>query len=376
MRAARDRGRGLCTSCWPVHGGRIWSYLEAALRQDGLNHFAGILLLTVEREATESPGSTRAVPTTKASPLPADLIYHMQESTMTKTCTVGTWSQLLWLALTFLAASSPSYSQETSQQDGISDKVKVTNIFSGPQPGEKLPPLKVRIVIGDKAGENVDIVSAARGKPTFLVFMNEWNEQVAELMRVITLYAEQKGKPQLVTAVVWLTSDPIELGAKLERARPHMPRNTPVGISLDGPEGPGAYGLNRNVQMTILVCERNVVTSNFALVQPSVHGDAVAVLRALVKVIGGKPPTLAEILAPREQQIVTTRIELMVDKSASDERVQQLARDLESYVRSRPDAKRTLGQQASAIVKSGRFNDRTKAIGYLHKWAKEYENNR
>src|SRR5262245_66130886 len=106
-------------------------------------------------------------------------------------------------------------------------------------------------------------------------------------MRVITLYAEQRDKPQLVTAVVWLTSDPIDLRARLERARPHMPRNTPVGISLDGPEGPGGYGLNRHVQMTILVTDGALVTSNFALVQPSVQGDAINVLRALVKVIGG-----------------------------------------------------------------------------------------
>jgi hypothetical protein len=311
---------------------------------------------------------------TSVSRAVGNLVYYIQESTMAKPCIVGTWRLLLWLAFTFVALSSPSYSQEIAQQDGKSDRKD--NVFSGPQPGEKLPPLKVRIVIGDNAGKEVDIVSTARGKPTFLVFMNEWNEQVAELMRVITLYAEQKGKPQLVTAVVWLTSDPSDLGARLERARPHMPRNTPVGVSLDGPEGPGAYGLNRHVQMTILVCDGNVVASNFALVQPSVNGDAVNVLRALVKVIGGKPPTLAEILTPREQQIVATRIELMVDKSASDERVQQLARDLESFVRSRPDAKRTLGQLSAEIVKSGRFTDRTKAIGYLRSWAKEYEENR
>ena len=58
----------------------------------------------------------------------------------------------------------------------------------------------------------------------------------------------------------------------------------------------GTYGLNRHVQMTILIVDRNVVTSNFALVQPSINGDSVAVLRELVKVIGGKPPTLAEVL--------------------------------------------------------------------------------
>jgi hypothetical protein len=288
----------------------------------------------------------------------------------------GTWSRLLWLALAFFVVAPPLPAQEASQPDGKSEQTNVKQVFSGPQPGEKLPPLKGRIVIGDNAGKEVDILSDAKGKPTLLVFMNKWNEEVAELMRVITFYAEQQRQAPLAAAVVWLTSDPIDLAAKLEYARPHMPRNTPVGISLEGPEGPGAYGLNRHVQMTILVADRNVVTSNFALVQPSVNGDAAAVLAALVKVIGGKPPTLAEVLSAREQQIVTTRVELMVDKSASDEQVQQLARVLESFVASRRDAKRKLGQVATEIVTSGRFNDRTTAIGYLRKWAKDYEDNR
>jgi len=291
---------------------------------------------------------------------------------MSKANTVAVRNRLQWLALTIFTVSLPLYSQETSQQDGPSDKTD-RKTFSGPQLGEQLPPLKVRIVIGDNAGEDVDIVSDAKGKPIFLIFMNEWNEQVAELMRVITLYAEQREKPELVAAVVWLTSDASDLETRLKRARPHMPKKTPVGISLEGPEGPGAYGLNRHVQMTILITDHNVVTSNFALVQPSINGDSVAVLRELVKVIGGEPPTLAEILSPRRQQIVATRIELMVDKSASDERVQQLAKILESFVGSRPDAKLKLGQISSEIVQSGRSNDRKMALGYLRKWAKEFE---
>ena len=292
-----------------------------------------------------------------------------------KTFYPRTWNQLPCLALAIFAASLPLYSQETSQQDRPSDKRKDKEIFSGPQPGEKVPPLKVRVVIGDNAGEDVDIVSDAKGKPIFLIFMNEWNEQVAELMRVITLYAEQRGKPELVKAVVWLTSDPSDLETRLKRARPHMPKTTPVGVSLAGSEGPGAYGLNRHVQMTILITNNDVVTSNFALVQPSVNGDSVAVLRGLVKVIGGEPPTLAEILSPRHQQIVATRIELMVDKSASDDNVQRLAKMLERFVGSRRDAKLKLGQVSSEIVRTGRFDDRTKAIDYLRKWAKEYEDN-
>ncbi len=269
-----------------------------------------------------------------------------------------------WSALTLVAMSLPVSGQE---------KIEDQKVFSGPQPGEKLPPLKARIIIGQNAGKEVDILSAADGKPVFLIFMNAFGELVNETMRVMTLYAERQEKGDFVTAVVWVTSDPSELEAKLKRAKPHMPKKTPVGISLAGPEGPGAYGLNRHVQMTVLVAKENVVTANFALVQPSIQADSVAVLSELVKVIGGQPPTLAEVITPRNRQIVATRIELMLNKSASDDRVRQLAAVMERFVRSRRDAKIKLGQMSKEIVEGGQFDDRALAIGYLRKWAKEYE---
>ena len=269
-----------------------------------------------------------------------------------------------WSALTLVAMSLPVSGQE---------KIEDQKVFSGPQPGEKLPPLKARIIIGQNAGKEVDILSAADGKPVFLIFMNAFGELVNETMRVMTLYAERQEKSDFVTAVVWVTSDPSELEAKLKRAKPHMPKKTPVGISLAGPEGPGAYGLNRRVQMTVLVAKDNVVTANFALVQPSIQADSVAVLSELVKVIGGQPPTLAEVITPRNRQIVATRIELMLNKSASDDRVRQLAAVMERFVRSRRDAKIKLGQMSKEIVEGGQFDDRELAIGYLRKWAKEYD---
>ena len=57
---------------------------------------------------------------------------------------------------------------------------------------------------------------------------------------------------------------------------------------------PGAYGLNRNVTLTILVGKDNRVTANFALVQPSLQADVPKVLGEVVKLIGGKvPPSIS-----------------------------------------------------------------------------------
>jgi len=63
----------------------------------------------------------------------------------------------------------------------------------------------------------------------------------------------------------------------------------------------------------------------------------------------------------------------MVNKLTSEQRVLRDARYLEALVKTHHEAKVKLGQISSEIVQSGRFTDRKTAIGYLRKWAKEYE---
>jgi hypothetical protein len=67
-----------------------------------------------------------------------------------------------------------------------------------------------------------------------------------------------------------------------------------VGISVDGIEGPGNYGLNRKVTLTVLVVDKGKVVANFAIVQPN-ETDAPKVAAAVAKVLGKKPPTAEEL---------------------------------------------------------------------------------
>jgi len=54
-----------------------------------------------------------------------------------------------------------------------------------------------------------------------------------------------------------------------------MADKAPTGISPDGEEGPGSYGLNRKMTLTILVANKGKVTANFALVQRTLREVAV-----------------------------------------------------------------------------------------------------
>lgn len=167
-------------------------------------------------------------------------------------------------------------------------------VFSGPQAGEKIMSFKVAGVYGDDAGKEIDFVKRADGKPVVLIFNHKLTRPGAALMRSVTSYALSRKKDGLDVFVVWLAKDKSKAEEYLTRAKLSIAIKAPIGISVDGEEGPGTYGLNRNVEQTVIVANKNKVTANFALVQPSVT-DAPKIAKQIVKVIGGKAPTLEQM---------------------------------------------------------------------------------
>jgi hypothetical protein len=71
--------------------------------------------------------------------------------------------------------------------------------------------------------------------------------------------------------------------------------NSHAGVSVDGAEGPGNYGLNKECMMTVLALKDQKVQANFALVQPSI-ADFPKILEALAKTCGDtNPPAVAAL---------------------------------------------------------------------------------
>jgi hypothetical protein len=266
---------------------------------------------------------------------------------------------------------------------GAQDKV-----FSGPQPGEKLTPFKVRGVLDPDAGKDLDFVTAARGKPVVLVFLHDLNRQSASMVRVLTGYTKSRAKDGLTTGVVWLSDDVSEAENTIKRVKHALTEGVPVGVSPDGREGPGSYGLNRNVMLTILVGNENKVTANFALVQPSLQADLPKILDAVVKEVGGKAPKLEDIpgAMPKKKDAVRkgparepdpnlrSLLRPVIQKDATPDDVEKAARAVEEYVAKNPAAKADVGRIANNIINAGKLTDygTPKAQEYLKKWAREY----
>ena len=168
--------------------------------------------------------------------------------------------------------------------------------LSGPQVGEKVTPFVVRGVIGEAAGKEINLVKEAQGKPLVLVFLHEVNRPSVGLARLLLNYAASRKADGLHAGLVLLTADATASEEWIKRAAAALPSGVPIGISGDGAEGPGAYGLNRKVQVTVLVVKDDKVAANFALVQPSIEADSPKIAAAIVAAIGsGTPPTVEEM---------------------------------------------------------------------------------
>lgn len=260
-------------------------------------------------------------------------------------------------------------------------------IYSGPQPGEKLPAFTVRGVFEPDAGKELDFVTSAGGKPLVLVFVHDVNRQSIALTRLLTTYTLKRSGDGLTTGVIWLSADPTEAESQLKRIRHALAPGAATGISLDGREGPGAYGLNRNVQLTILVGHHGRVAANFALVQPSLQVDLPRILAEIVKLVGGTPPSLKEIEsmsaggnasgqppAPGAEQDLRSILRPMIQKEATRETVDEAARKVDELAARNEAVKKEIGRIASTIVESGKIANygTERAQEHLRRWAREH----
>jgi hypothetical protein len=262
-------------------------------------------------------------------------------------------------------------------------------VFSGPQVGEKLPSFKIRGAFDDDAGKDLDFVAKANGKPIVLIFVHDVNRQSIGMVRILSQYTVSRAKEGLNTGIVWLDDDATEAESTLKRIRHALAPGAPTGISVDGREGPGSYGLNRNVMLTILVGKEGKVTANFALVQPSLQVDLPKILQSVVAVAGGKAPKLEELegmrammrnqpgrVEPAEGQVANLRPLLapVIRRDASDEQVDAAAKKVEERIEKDEAVRKEVGRIATTIVDSGKLANygTSRAQEHLKKWAKEY----
>jgi hypothetical protein len=131
-----------------------------------------------------------------------------------------------------------------------------------------------------------------------LVFIHTVERSLVPLLRVVDQYGAER-KDRLKTEVIFLHPDRREGERRIKAVSRSLQLQSRVGLSPDGAEGPGNYGLNKECMMTIIAARDNKVTANFALVQPGIV-DAPKIIEALARTCGDSSPPTVEQLSTRQ----------------------------------------------------------------------------
>lgn len=259
-------------------------------------------------------------------------------------------------------------------------------VFSGPQVGEKLPSINVSLAYGSEAGRVVDLMKMADNKPTLLVIVNGANRPAASLTRCLMNFAAME-QERLFAGVVYLGSDRSGAEQYLRGATSWWQVEPPIGVSTDGPEGPGSYGLNRNVNVTVLIADKGRVTANYALIQPSLT-DAHKILGDAARLAEFRIPSQAEIsflsiptAKPanarwRSAPADVPMRRLICDALAADseERARAAATAVEDFVGNDVERQAVLGGAAETLLEGHRRPDLAKLpiIPHMLAWREKY----
>jgi YHS domain-containing protein len=171
-------------------------------------------------------------------------------------------------------------------------------IFSGPQPGEKLPPFQAIGLTGALEGQDFDAAALAGDELHMLIFAKEartFGRFISNLAQQLsTIEANSKRKWEMSFIVV--NDDPNDVEQKFEWVKRSLPNFVRAGLSKDGSDGPPAYGLDRTLTATVIVAKGGKVVHNLPYISNAFYTQP-HILGAIAGAMGVDHETLQKYLA-------------------------------------------------------------------------------
>jgi hypothetical protein len=163
------------------------------------------------------------------------------------------------------------------------------DVASGPEPGKKVPSLKVFDATGPHKDKDVDYTGQRKGKPTVYVFVqaDKWDRPMARFLRKLDQVVTSQAKDAYVVAV-WLTGDAAKTKAYLPVAQQSLNfEHTALTCYTGKKDGPKGWTINEDAHLTAVIAVKGGVTKVFGYRSVN-ETDVAAVRAALKKALGGK----------------------------------------------------------------------------------------
>ena len=283
---------------------------------------------------------------------------------------------IVWIGA--IAIQVPAWSQEKG------DDPPAAEIFSGPQPDEALPELTVTRLFAEGESTKVVLVPNSDTAVQVYMFVHQRTRPAFGLLRTISGCCEHL-KESTKGSVIFLTGDVAETMQWSQNARRALPASVLATVSADGVEGPGAWGLNRNMTMTVVVAKNGKVVRNFAVVQPSAAEDGPKIARAIAEVSGATLPTDEQIakwsgVAAREMSAeasvdIRGLLGPVIRKDATVEQIEAAAKKVEAAAEKDAATKKAIGTACGRVVNSGKLENygNETSQSFIKKWAEAYQ---
>ncbi len=231
---------------------------------------------------------------------------------------------------------------------------------SGPPKGRRLGELQVVAVVGPRSGQQYDAAAAMQRGPAAILFVHELTRNVAPMLRAFDEIGAELLPMGLVTASVRLGADRTQMEQHTPLVVQSLRMRTPMLVTADGAEGPGAYALNRKAALTLVLARDGLVQDSLAFTDTGLN-DA-DLLRVVLSSLCGPPPLdpaeLQQVLhktLPQDREelaALVTRLEL--DRRRLAEQVRELQQRLQEA--------RAGGGGPMDTVAPGRMRDATEPL--------------
>ncbi len=202
----------------------------------------------------------------------------------------------IWTAvLSADAEDASAYVQEVKDPAGFRLGEPV---YSGPQPGEKLRGFSVIPPRRNNLGGQFDPVALALGKPHVLIFPDDSDtaEGIGAFAGAVETIAKNSQTGLAASAVILGHERTTGIGFTTlpDFYWDWFNKVYRIGYSPDGRDGPGAYGLDRNIVMTILIADaKGKVLYNFPFRETLQDRPDPHVVGALADAVGEDLETVA-----------------------------------------------------------------------------------
>jgi hypothetical protein len=158
---------------------------------------------------------------------------------------------------------------------------------SGLAPGQRTGPYSSIISTGPERGKSHCFICETGEKPAVIVFARSLSKDLGPLAIQINKALAKHKAADLRGWITFLKADQLKFDPQVVRwSQEHSLGLLPLGIFEDE-GGPPAYRLNRDAEVTVLVCNKQKVAANFAFRSSELTSGRVAeIVKAIDEVTG------------------------------------------------------------------------------------------